>query len=872
MAASDNVIEVGIGVDQSGVRSGMNAAASSISQTIKSIQDSFKGFAGAISSSMGSSASSTANATKQMADSFKSANVDITKSVSSMHGSLMQFKGSLIGLAAAFGVFKGISALKEEAAELTKLENILGINTEEANKLNVALHLVGLQTEDYTDMVFKLNRKLKESPESFEHSGIKIKDLNGKMLSQNEIMQNTIQRLQNTKAGLDRNTFAQDHFGRGVAEAIKLGKLNNDVMKDAAKLADEYGVGLDGRTKESVKKFNLEMYKFKLVSQDALQKLGEIALPILNDFMKSVNSISPASLKTFGDALRVVGDIAVTVFSAVKDVIGSVISGAITLFSDIASSASTNFGNSVPDNISKTTYFFGLLRVGIAMMSAGLSMAVNEIEHMFAYLYASVKSSFNAIFEYFDKFINKIKSGDFANAVGAANQAMRQSIIASNKELADIENKAANKNNEILKKRDVKIESIVNETNGVKKPQDSSAANKGTLGYSSLQTNKNDSVMKKYEAELSELKKSFFYQNDMHEMSREEEAQFWKDKLKITSAGADVINQVTKKANDLQMSADKDARDQARKYAQVDIDTQKEKGLLLLDEKAKNNEDLLANEIITQEQFLVNQKKFEDEKFEIQKRALEDHKNLLNPQFDIEEIIKTNSQIELLEVQHQNNLLDIRRKAKNENNKFYTDMFASVKSGFKSTLSEFLKGGMSISKFMKNIMTNILDSITNAIASMVTELIANWAMAAQFGAATTGETSRLAIGASAAQAGAAATASAAAIPFYGWAMAPEIGAATYASTLAYEALVPFAEKGYDIPAGVNPLTQLHEKEMVLPKEQADTIRNMGANGGGSGTNITIHAVDADSIKKLFKANGAAIVDALKGQSRNFKMS
>lgn len=49
-----------------------------------------------------------------------------------------------------------------------------------------------------------------------------------------------------------------------------------------------------------------------------------------------------------------------------------------------------------------------------------------------------------------------------------------------------------------------------------------------------------------------------------------------------------------------------------------------------------------------------------------------------------------------------------------------------------------------------------------------------------------------------------------------------------------------AEGGYDIPAGVNPVTQLHEKEMVLPKAQAEVIRGLAANGGaGGGMKVTI---------------------------------
>jgi len=48
-----------------------------------------------------------------------------------------------------------------------------------------------------------------------------------------------------------------------------------------------------------------------------------------------------------------------------------------------------------------------------------------------------------------------------------------------------------------------------------------------------------------------------------------------------------------------------------------------------------------------------------------------------------------------------------------------------------------------------------------------------------------------------------------------------------------------AEGGYDIPAGVNPLTQLHEKEMVLPKAQAEVIRGLAARGGAGGSGVTV---------------------------------
>ena len=53
--------------------------------------------------------------------------------------------------------------------------------------------------------------------------------------------------------------------------------------------------------------------------------------------------------------------------------------------------------------------------------------------------------------------------------------------------------------------------------------------------------------------------------------------------------------------------------------------------------------------------------------------------------------------------------------------------------------------------------------------------------------------------------------------------------------------VASAAGGYDIPSGENPVTRLHEKEMVLPSRYANVIRGLANNGGtavaGGGINI-----------------------------------
>lgn len=82
--------------------------------------------------------------------------------------------------------------------------------------------------------------------------------------------------------------------------------------------------------------------------------------------------------------------------------------------------------------------------------------------------------------------------------------------------------------------------------------------------------------------------------------------------------------------------------------------------------------------------------------------------------------------------------------------------------------------------------------------------------------------------------------------FAGFALSSIIRASGYANaamTAGMAIAEASAEGGYDIPAGQNPLTQLHEKEMVLPKQQADVIRGLAENGrSGRSANVTYSPV------------------------------
>lgn len=97
-------------------------------------------------------------------------------------------------------------------------------------------------------------------------------------------------------------------------------------------------------------------------------------------------------------------------------------------------------------------------------------------------------------------------------------------------------------------------------------------------------------------------------------------------------------------------------------------------------------------------------------------------------------------------------------------------------------------------------------------------------------------------------------------PVYGVAIATGIRIAGYASAgmVAGMAIAEVsAEGGYDIPAGVNPKAQLHEKEMVLPKQHADVIRGLAKNGGTGGGDFKLSLINNGTPQRVVETRQIA---------------
>lgn len=116
------------------------------------------------------------------------------------------------------------------------------------------------------------------------------------------------------------------------------------------------------------------------------------------------------------------------------------------------------------------------------------------------------------------------------------------------------------------------------------------------------------------------------------------------------------------------------------------------------------------------------------------------------------------------------------------------------------------------------------------------------------------------IGNYAAETIAATWASISAIPLVGPFAAPALAVGAGAAVLALAGSVHSAAGGFDIPAGINPMTQLHAQEMVLPAELANRVRGM-TGGGDTHVHMNVQAWDSRDVKRFLMDNRDAIADA-----------
>nr|DAY13525.1 MAG TPA: Tail tape measure [Caudoviricetes sp.] len=419
---------------------------------------------------------------------------------------------------------------------------------------------------------------------------------------------------------------------------------------------------------------------------------------------------------------------------------------------------------------------------------------------------------------------------------------------------------------------------------------------------------KNDQ-MQKWEAEIKAQKLA-------HEEMRVEgkthadwdlnrERAYWKEKLSLVDAGGKDGVKIREKIVSLEHSLAKQSTEAKLRQVEEWEKTDKYR----LDLEAEAADQALSAGRISQLERLDLEIEFENRRYQIAYDALQERIALAeqDPTYSAAAVEKLKQQVGELDRGHSLNQEKNQGKREQQRRKDAPSLVEMLQDGgknvweeaqqqmgqaFSAMLSRTQNFRTAMNNFFKSMgQTFIQEMVTKPLAGMMQRMVQESAIykmifgtkealetaAAAKTAATKATETTAVVSSNAVQAASGAAASQASIPYVGPILAVAAMAAMMAAVMGLmgggggggstttTTRIPSAAGGWDIPAGINPLTQLHENEMVLPAEHAQTIRDMAGQGGGGDT-IVINTTGGDFIHKKDLAK------LLKQLNRDFKIA
>ena len=707
--------------------------------------------------------------TSELVAALKGAQAAVSSSVAEMKSSLGGLGESFSMLSTAFlgitAVLAGGKMFKDAlnstlafTAEVKSISKIMGITTESASEMNIALKLIGKSSDDLTGASMKLLKQIKSNEQAINDMGLQTKDSSGHLKSMMDLTMGAIDLLKQYQEGADRDAAAMYLFGRSAQEVMELQKLNSDVMERATVIADKYHLKVGAEGVEAAKNYKMAMAELGIVWEAMCHQVGEILIPILTNLAGWFGEVGPGVMAAFKMVLESV----VLAFESLWQVI---------LLCSI--------------DVAKIIDLFG----------GGMTQAIKQMEDQ-------VVASDNRLRAMMEKPINKPKSTE----------------------------------------------------------EDAPGGNKKFEGFGD-KNKKDPSRVGEWDAKLGEAKVFYQKENDLRSMSLDQEKAYWKDIEKTQSLTHNESIELRKKVSALDLEIMKKSVKDGQGLAKESINEYQRNATMEIDieqEKAKGKKDRGE---ITAQQLIKMEQDYENQRYQIEQIAQEARIELQRNDPNQDPVALQTQLDKLLDIRqkHAKQVEQLNTAMVNQQKTEYQAMIAPIENAISTSVQGMISGTVTLQKAMQNMLQSILGSFVSAIAKMAGQWIATELV--KTGASRSGSSIRQAlgleeatatvatktvegtavVGVNAAEAASGAAASVAPTPFVGPALAAAAFAATMAMVLGAKSLFS-ASGGFDIPPGTNPLTQLHESEMVLPSHIANPLRDSLSGGGmGGGSTVNINA-------------------------------
>lgn len=457
--------------------------------------------------------------------------------------------------------------------------------------------------------------------------------------------------------------------------------------------------------------------------------------------------------------------------------------------------------------------------------------------------------------------------------------------------------KAAAENLAALRKEAEALQAALNNIEAGKGQKEES----GGRGYvpppDKIKADPHKSEMPGWEASLSKDKSAFMLMNEMREMSLEDEKAYWDKKLDVLNQGDKEYGAVMKKSADLDLQILKKSAKDGQEISREKLDERKNYALNAVAIEEQSAQEMFALGKISKEELLNEEARFLEDRHQIEIAAMEVRlADLSNDAAkNAVEIEKANNQKLAMERKFQLDKRKIESQISLEKMTPQMNVFKSMETSF----GQAITGMLTRAQTFRQALGSVFNALVSQGVQMGVKMLSNWIFteSAKTAATTAGVATRTAteqagagqslliqagtaiktILTNAYEAMAGAFKAIVGIPYIGPILAPAAAGAAFATVSGYASSIPSAEGGWDIPSGINPITQLHEDEMVLPAHIANPLRaslNNGQEGGGTGGGAVHHhyhikAFDGQDVKRVLMKHKNSVVAALKEADRGF---
>lgn len=619
----------------------------------------------------------------------------------------------------------------------------------------------------------------------------------------------------------------------GLATRDQSGNLRplNDLMMDSIKIVNDHKEGTDrnlasqqlfGRSADGASRVMLLNTEVMESNRKAAEELGLVVGGNATAAWEEYDSASDRAGLTMKALGRAVGETVMPAITTLMTYFNSVAPGAILVIRGALSGL--------------TTAFLGLVN-GVRLVWEVINAMVFSVAEPIMALGRALSAIVDGDFKQAGKELASIPSN-----IGDAWSRAYDNMVASSEDTA------------------TKIKRLWAATAGDVGGTGTSGGSSGTRSATvkgNKKEGKEENRTGEWDAALQERKVVFQKENDLREMSKEMELAYWAEISQMADLTAKERVDLRKKVAAAELAVMKEQRTEELAMTEQSISALKDKQLAVLDAARQESQYLVDTQQMTYMEMLQADQDLEQKRFAIVKEAIQGRLALLekDPTKNVVALQKLNDELAAVEAEHSTRMRGAQLAVQKEQLKDWQDMFNSIGSAFGNVVVGLVTRTMTLGQAVKSMFGSLLQSVGNFLAQMIAKRVAAWAIEKTIGMAS--------IGTNAAVAGSGAAASQASIPYVGPILALAAMAAVFAAVSGMGGKArASAEGGFDIPAGLNPMTQLHEKEMVLPAEHADTIRSM-AGSGAAGT-IVINTRGGEFVHK----DDLAVL--LRKMNRNFE--